>query len=114
MKYVSLSELSSQPTIHNAGKKKVMIKSGFINLLQQFAQVEFQPGEVTDEHMHPDMYEVYLVEKGEGKIYINGKEYALSPGVCITVEPGENHYVSNTEKNTLVLTYFELIKQASL
>jgi mannose-6-phosphate isomerase-like protein (cupin superfamily) len=34
------------------------------------------------------MCEVFFVESGRGIIRINQMDYALSPGVCVAVEPG--------------------------
>ena len=55
------------------------------------------------------MPEVFLVEQGNGVIRINGQEYPVEAGMCITVEPGELHEVTNTGEEELVLTYFEII-----
>ena len=59
-------------------------------------------------HAHQDMCEVFFVEAGQGNICIDGTDYALTPGVCVAVEPGEVHEVSNPGQEELVLTYFGL------
>ncbi len=48
------------------------------------------------------------MEAGAGTIYVDGKEYALVPGNCVAVEPGELHEVVNTGTSELILTYFGL------
>lgn len=107
MKIVSLVTLPKTTTSHNsAGEKRNMIPNGAIPSLVQFSQVAFQPGEVATEHKHDDMYEVFLVESGIGVIKLNGEEHPLEKGMCITVEPGELHEVTNMGATDLILTYF--------
>ncbi|WP_277877836.1 MULTISPECIES: cupin domain-containing protein [Calothrix] len=53
-------------------------------------------------------FRVFFVEAGAGTIYVDGKEYALVPGNCVAVEPGELHEVVNTGTSELILTYFGL------
>lgn len=107
MKIVQLAAIPETTTSHNAaGKKRNMIPTGAIPSLVQFSQVSFAPGEVATEHKHDDIYEVFLVESGNGVIKINGKVHDLEKGTCITVEPGELHEVSNTGSTDLILTYF--------
>lgn len=111
MKKVSLKNIPVTTTSHNsAGKKKQLIKNGEIERLAQFAQVTFQPGEVASEHIHPDMYEVFLIEKGKGKIRVDGKYFVMEKDMCFTIEPGESHEVTNTGSEELVITYFGIIK----
>jgi mannose-6-phosphate isomerase-like protein (cupin superfamily) len=107
MKIVSLATLPKTTTSHNsAGEKRNMIPPGKIPTLAQFSQVSFRPDEIATEHKHDDMYEVFFVENGVGAIKINGKQYPLEKGTCVTVEPRELHEVTNTGSEDLVLTYF--------
>jgi len=50
------------------------------------------------------MSEIYSVESGEGVITISGRQHALTSGICIVVEPGEEHEVSNISKEDLIIT----------
>ena len=110
MQYVSLDQIAEQRVSHNAAiRKKVMLTSGALPSLTQFAQAYFAPGQVANAHQHSDMHEVFFVQSGTGQIVINGQAYELSPGVCVTVSPGESHEVSNTGAEELVLTYFGLL-----
>jgi len=111
MKLISLKDLPTIITSHNVGKKKEIIKNGEIESLTQFSQVTFMPGEVVKEHNHEDLYEVYLVEEGEGTLRLNGQKYHIEKGICFVVEPGELHEVENTSNGELVLTYFVIQKQ---
>lgn len=105
----SLNELPEQPVSHNPQiKKKVMLKLGDLPHLTNFSQARFAPGQSAPAHAHQDMSEVFFVETGVGTIYVDGKAYALVPGNCVAVEPGEVHEVVNTGTSELILTYFGL------
>ncbi len=110
MKFVSLSELATECVSHNpAIQKKVMLRSGDLPHLTNFSQAWLAPGQIAAGHQHTDMYEVFFVEAGEGIIKIDETMYQLHPGVCVAVEPGERHEVSNTGTEELVLTYFGVL-----
>ena len=107
MKRVNLNELKDQGVSHNTAiRKKVMLRPGDIPHLTNFSQAIFAPGQVANAHAHSDMYEVFFVSAGRGTMAVNGMDQALLPGVCILVEPGDVHEVTNTGAEPLVLTYF--------
>ncbi len=110
MKWVSLADLPTDGVSHNpAIQKKVMLRAGDVPHLTGFSQARLAPGQVAKAHAHADMVEVFFVESGHGAIAIDGAKYTLTPGVCVAVEPGETHEVSNTGLDELVLTYFGII-----
>jgi len=107
MKWVKLASLALSPVSHDAEiLKKVMLRNGDIPHLTNFSQVALKPGQRTTPHRHSDMWEVYLGEDGQGTICVDSRDEVLEPGVCVTVEPGEEHAVANTGETDLVLTYF--------
>lgn len=109
MKQTALNQLPPEAVSHNpAIQKKVMLRSGDLPHLTNFSQARFAPGQVAAAHAHADMSEVFFVESGQGVIRVNGQDFSLEAGVCIAVEPGEVHEVSNTGTEELVLTYFGL------
>lgn len=109
MKITDLNQIPEQEVSHNpAIKKKVMLSLGDLPHLTNFSQACFAPGQVAVGHSHADMCEVFFVESGWGNMAINGTDYELKPGVCIAVEPGEVHEVTNIGNTDLILTYFGL------
>jgi quercetin dioxygenase-like cupin family protein len=109
MKQTLLSQLPEETVSHNpAIKKKVMLRLGDLPHLTNFSQARFAPGQVAAAHAHADMCEVFFVESGQGWIRIDGQDYVLEPGVCIAVEVGEVHELSNPGLEELVVTYFGL------
>ncbi|WP_324283033.1 cupin domain-containing protein [Cyanobacterium aponinum UTEX 3221] len=55
------------------------------------------------------MWEVFYVEQGTGIIKINEREYILEKGVCVLVEPKENHEIINNSDDNLIINYFGVI-----
>ncbi len=109
MKILSIDALPDEPVSHNPRiLKRVMIRNGQLPHLTQFAQARFRPGQVAAAHTHHDMYEIFFVESGRGQITINGQPHRLATGMCVVVEPGEEHEVANPGETDLVLTYMGL------
>lgn len=105
MKYTSLKDIKEVGVSHNIEiKKKVFIPNGQVPHLTQFSRVTFKPGQIANNHIHQDMYEIFYVESGEGEIIVNGSKYSLASGDCVTVEPGEDHEVINIGKVNLIIT----------
>jgi mannose-6-phosphate isomerase-like protein (cupin superfamily) len=57
-------------------------------------------------HAHEGMWEIFVVEDGEGVMRVDGMPQALAAGTCIVVEPGEVHEVEAVGSRPLVLLYF--------
>jgi mannose-6-phosphate isomerase-like protein (cupin superfamily) len=107
MQYTSLDTVPVQAVSHNrAIEKKVLIAAQQVPHLTNFSQASFAPGQVAPAHRHEDMWEVFFVAAGSGCMKISDQDYFLRPGVCITVQPGEQHEIRNTGSQALVLNYF--------
>lgn len=63
----------------------------------------YVPGQSTPEHTHKDMDEVFYVVEGEGKLTIDGKEFALKEKDIILSPRGEGHGFFNTSSGNLVV-----------
>jgi mannose-6-phosphate isomerase-like protein (cupin superfamily) len=107
MKKTSLSELPTEGVSHDPQiVKQVLLTRGDVPHLTAFSRATFSPGQTAHEHQHRDMFEVFFVLSGSGLMKIGGSEHQLESGVCILVEPGELHEISNTGASDLVLNYF--------
>ena len=108
MKIVSLIDLPDEPVSHNPEiKKRVLLKGeDFPTCITTFAQARFKAGQSAGAHAHDHMYEVFLVEQGEGLIRVEGEELQVTAGTCAVVEPGETHDIINSGSVDLVVTYF--------
>src|SRR5919204_1251475 len=111
MKTRSLGAIPVEGVSHNPGiAKRVLLRKGELPHLTQFAQARFAPGQVAFAHAHADMYEVFFVESGVGRITVDGCAHHLEAGSCVVVEPGETHELANIGAMELVVTYFGLEK----
>ena len=108
MKLVNRSQIPETGVSHDPEiRKKVFIAKGRIPKLTNFTQSILKPGQSCPSHAHPDMWEVYLVESGEGRMFLNGQEIMLRQGDCLIVDPGEEHSLQNFSPiDDLLLTYF--------
>ena len=52
------------------------------------------------------MWEIFYVESGKGIMVVDDREYTLTKGTCIMVEPEENHEIINNSNQDLVINYF--------
>ncbi|MBE7383497.1 MAG: cupin domain-containing protein [Leptolyngbya sp. SIO1E4] len=115
MKRVSLDTIPAQGVSHNAAiRKQVILQAGDLPHLTQFAQAQFEPGQVAPVHTHADMHEVFFVQAGQGTMTVDGEIHPLAPGVCIAIAPGEAHEVRNTGVELLVLTYFGILQSGGI
>lgn len=57
--------------------------------------IELDPGAATAYHTHPWEHEVVVLE-GTGAVRDANRRAPLTPGMCVYVEPGEEHQFLNT------------------
>jgi quercetin dioxygenase-like cupin family protein len=108
MHLINRSQIAETGVSHDSRiRKRVLIENGRIPKLTNFSQSKIKPGQHCPAHNHPDMWEVYLVESGQGIIVLNGEKINLQPGDRLIVEPGEEHSMQNhSATDDLLLTYF--------
>ena len=107
MKKVSLNELPREGVSHDPQiTKQVMLRRGDVPHLTAFSRSVLLPGQTAHAHEHRDMYEVFFVESGAGLMTIADAPHPLERGVCMMVEPGERHEITNNGSAELVLLYF--------
>ena len=53
-------------------------------------------GGCTDFHSHPISGELMIIMSGNGKAYMEGREYELKPGTALYAPPGVEHKTMNT------------------
>jgi mannose-6-phosphate isomerase-like protein (cupin superfamily) len=109
MKKVSLRELPHEGVSHDPQiAKQVLLRRGDVPHLNAFSRATLAPGQSARSHQHPDMFEVFWVEAGVGRMQTADDEHQLAHGVCIVVEPGETHQITNTGSSDLALLYFSV------
>ncbi|SDE01183.1 Cupin domain-containing protein [Mucilaginibacter pineti] len=106
--YLDAHKVEETHTSHQFGIKRVLSK-GFADLFQikQIAIGTLNQGEDIAEHVHLDMDEHYYFLEGEGKMFVNGHEFALKEGIFLNVPATANHsLICNT--GTLRFLYFSM------
>ena len=107
MKRIFLADVPEEGVSHDPGiLKRVLLRRGDVPHLTGLARAVLRAGQRTTPHRHADMYEIFLVQAGSGTLTVEGKEVLLEPGVCVLVEPGEEHDIVNDGPSVLVLHYF--------
>lgn len=74
----------------------------------QLVVMSLLPGEEIGMEVHPDNDQFLRIEKGTGKVILNGEEFAISDGFAIVVPAGTEHNVINlspTEEMKLYTVY---------
>ncbi len=106
MKIVHHDDLPDRPVSHDpAIPKRVLLARGDAPGLTHFARARFAPGQKAPAHTHPDLWEIFWVESGEGVARIDGAEHPLTTGACLLVEPDDEHEIEATGETSLVLVY---------
>lgn len=105
MKTINLSDITDQCVSHNPKiPKKVLLERGEIPHLLNLSVARFPKNENAPSHKHDDMYEVFMIQSGEGEIVVDYQTFKLEAGVCVIVAPGEFHELKNTGDKELVAT----------
>ena len=62
----------------------------------QLVLMALKPGEEIGEEVHPEHDQFFRIEKGEGEVWIDGRETKIASDVAIIVPAGARHNVRNT------------------
>lgn len=112
MKKISIKDLVEEGVSHNPEiRKKVIIRKGEVPHLTSYSQSYLKPGQITTNHVHENMYEIFHVIDGQCELEIGGKKYILDKDECAIVYPGEWHTIRNNAENDLILRYFGILER---
>jgi len=71
----------------------------------QLVVMSLKPGEEIGSEVHKDVDQFFRIEKGRGKVIIDGKENQIIEGVDIVVPAGSEHNVINAVSNSDLKLY---------
>jgi len=83
----------------NENFRKVLYTGKF----SQLVVMSLKPGEEIGAEVHETHDQFFRFEKGEGKVVIDGNEYAVEDDFAVIVPAGANHNVVNTGDEDLKL-----------
>lgn len=78
--------------LNNSSFRKVIYTSKY----SQLVLMSLKPSEEIGVEVHQDNDQFFRFEKGEGKVIIDGNEYAVGDGMAVVVPAGAQHNVINT------------------
>lgn len=71
----------------------------------QLVLMSLKPLEEIGMEMHESVDQFFRIEKGQGKVIMNGEESAISDGVAIVVPAGTQHNLINTSETDELKLY---------
>ena len=71
----------------------------------QLVVMLLKPGEDIGEEVHPNVDQFFRIEEGEGKVVIDGEEFAVFEGSAVVVPAGARHNVINTSQTEALKLY---------
>ncbi|MCX6721151.1 MAG: cupin domain-containing protein [Candidatus Staskawiczbacteria bacterium] len=78
-------------TLDNENFRKVL----YTGKHSQLVLMSLAPNEEIGMEVHPDNDQFFRIEKGQGKVIIDGNEYEVSDGSAVIVPAGSQHNVIN-------------------
>ncbi len=88
-------------TLENNNFRKVLYSAKHCQLVL----MSLQPNEEIGMETHTDNDQFFRFEKGQGKVIIDGNEYAVTDGSAIIVPSGAQHNVINTSSTDALKMY---------
>ncbi len=88
-------------TIENENFRKVLYTSHH----SQLVLMSLAPNEDIGMEVHPDNDQFFRIEKGQGKVIIDGNEYEISDGSAVVVPAGSQHNIINTSDSERLSLY---------
>ena len=70
---------------------------------QSLAEAKIAPGQITEEHYHPNSEEIYYILWGRGRMWLENDSRDVKAGDGIAIPPGKRHKIENTGDVPLVL-----------
>lgn len=88
-------------TLENDNFRKVLYTAPH----SQLVLMSLKPGEDIGLEVHKDNDQFFRFEKGEGKVFIDGNEYAVGDGDAVIVPSGSQHNVTNVSQTEPLKLY---------
>jgi mannose-6-phosphate isomerase-like protein (cupin superfamily) len=101
MEVRNVNEVPAFITKDSSEIREIMAYRNSAITAQSLARAVVYPGRSTEEHYHPRTEEIYYIEKGRGRIRVNGESRDIGPGDAIGMLPGDVHKIWNTGEEPL-------------
>ena len=88
----NIKELPIITTTHGVGEKRVLLNSQETSTpLTQIAVTRLKAGEMAKEHLHPNMEEFFLFQKGDAIMTVGEEQITCSSGDFISIPANTPH-----------------------
>lgn len=77
----------------------------FTGVHSQLVLMSLRPSEEIGMEIHANVDQFFRIEKGQGKVIMNGEESVISDGMAIIVPAGTQHNVINTSETEELKLY---------
>jgi mannose-6-phosphate isomerase-like protein (cupin superfamily) len=88
-------------TLENGNFRKVLYTGKF----SQLVVMSLRPGEDIGMEVHDNVDQFFRIDKGSGKVIIEGVEHEVGDGFAIIIPAGTNHNVINTSSSEEMKLY---------
>lgn len=88
-------------TLTNTNFRQVL----FTGQHSQLVLMSLNPNEDIGKEVHPSVDQFFRVEKGEGKVVMNGEEQVIKNGSAIVIPAGTEHNIINTSSDLPLKLY---------
>ncbi len=88
-------------TLENNNFRQVLYTGKY----SQLVLMSLNPGEEIGTEIHKENDQFFRFEAGEGKVFIDGKQYVVGDGDSVVVPMGAEHNVVNTSQNKALKLY---------
>ena len=88
-------------TLENENFRKVL----YTGKHSQLVLMSLKPNEDIGLEVHPNVDQFFRIEKGQGKVVIDGVEHEISDGSAIIIPAGSEHNVINTSMDESLKLY---------
>lgn len=102
MKIIRFTGVEELPASHEDPKNPGVLKKVLIDAshnikgtVQMVNWATLLPGKSFQPHYHEDMYEIFVMIKGNTEMTVDGEKILLHDGDTVIVEPGEVHEMKN-------------------
>lgn len=109
MKITNTRDIPLEKALHGPYMKQVFVGDSEVPNLGVFGRVVIKPGQIAADHGHEGKAEVYLIEKGKGKLVFNKSiEKEVFQGDIVITNSDETHELSNPFDEDLDLLFLEV------
>jgi mannose-6-phosphate isomerase-like protein (cupin superfamily) len=85
---------------HGGGVAHMILKTPRLQTLMFLAHASVPPGATLEGHVDP-MEEIYIIQRGAGRMRVGAQEREVAPGDAVHIPIGELHELTNTGEGVL-------------